>query len=211
MSGSPYNLGQAQVQISKGPVGERITFVQANPISFLQNIQSTTATYDVAVLSHCIWYFANPSVLRDTLELLAVHAKRVCVAEYALRASRPSMLSHVIAALAQAALEAHIPESTNNIRTVLSPDAIKVIAQPFGLEVQEESIIVPPDTMFDGKWETEAVLRNAFSEDAIKYAEDERARALLFALRDAVRANRDILNGKPVDTMDVWAVVFASM
>lgn len=185
-----------------------MTFVQADPIKFLQDIQSTTASYDVAVLSHCIWYFASPAVLFELLQLLAIHAKRICIAEYALSASRPSMIPHVIAAVAQASLEAHIPDSTNNIRTILSPDAIKEIASALGLKVLKETVVAPSAKLYDGRWETLAVLEKEFEDKVVKYVKDLRAQTAIIALRDSVKANKEILGGAEADTMDVWAVTF---
>ena len=205
--GSPYTLGQAQAHLSASIVGSRIRFVQAEPVAFLE---STKEHYTTAVLAHCIWYFASPKTLSDILATLATRADRICLAEYALTASDPRSFPHVLAALTQASLECRKAVSQSNIRTVLSPTAIREKAAEVGLELLKEKTITPVETMFDGIWEVGAVLSDRFVEEIKTHVHDERERAVIFASRDSVQANRDAVKarGEKLRTMDVWASVY---
>ncbi len=55
---APFTLAQAQGHLSSGPIGGRIAFHRADPVTFLKD--QADKTWDVAVLAHCIWYFNLP-------------------------------------------------------------------------------------------------------------------------------------------------------
>ncbi|OSX61947.1 hypothetical protein POSPLADRAFT_1142517 [Postia placenta MAD-698-R-SB12] len=207
--GSPYTLGQAQAHLRASPVGKRIDFVQADPREFLRG---TTDKYTTAVLAQCIWYFSSPQTLSAILAALAPRVKRICLSEYALTASDPRAAPHVLAALTQASLECRKPTSESNIRTVLSPAALKAAASTAGLTLLKEETVVPPEGMLDGRWEVGAVLADDFETEVQESIQDERERAVVFAMRDAVRAARDALTVKEerVHTMDIWIATYAT-
>jgi hypothetical protein len=201
-SGAPWNLQQAHAHLKASPVGHRITFHQRDTLDFLA---STDTVYDVAVLAHCIWYFANPTTVIDTLKALSTRAKRICVAEYTLAPSDISTVPHVLAALAHASLECRKPQSEANIRTLLSPKRIKEKATSAGLSIVDEGTLKAPATMFDGKWEVGEVLGKEFLHDLDK-VENERERAVVEALIDATRFSKESVT--KVTTMDIWYAVF---
>ena len=207
--GSPYTLAQAQAHLKASVVGNRITFCRADPLAFLAQADQV---YDVAVLAHCIWYFASPSVLLTTLRALSSRTKRICLAEYALTASDPSMFPHVLAALTQASLECRKPDSEANIRTVVSPARIKEIAAEAELVLLGEYVLKPLAKMYDGRWEVGMVLGKGFKQE-LALVKDERDRAVIEALRDATLASRESLTlaGVNVTTMDVWSGVFTEL
>ena len=68
------------------------------------------------------------------------------------------------------------------------------------------TVVSTPEGMFDGRWEVGAVLDEAFAEQIRDYVPDERQKAVVFALRDAVKASKHDLTvqGVPLRTMDVW-------
>lgn len=204
--GNPYTLGQAQAHLKASPLGDRITFVQADPISFLK---SSTSRFTTAVLSQCIWYFSSPNVLRDILRELAPRVDRICIAEYALTASDPRCVPHLLAALTQAALECRKSVSESNIRTVLSPEAIDAHAKDVGLVQERETTFLPNEGMYDGRWEVSAVLADDFLESINKEVKDEREKAVVIAMRDSVKASKAAMaEPKIVHTMDVWGAVY---
>ncbi|KAI0916329.1 hypothetical protein AcV5_003296 [Taiwanofungus camphoratus] len=205
--GLPFTLGQAQAHLRSSPVGSRIHFVQADPLDFLKN---NLGNYTTAVLAHSIWYFSSPSTFSTILVALASRVQRICVAEWALTASDPRAVPHVLAALAQASLECRKPTSTGNIRTVLSPAALRDAASIAGLKLWKEDIIPSPEGMFDGLWEVSAVLSNSFEEDIVEYVQDVRERAAVFAMRDGVKTAEKVVKTKAerIRAMDVWVATY---
>ncbi|KAK0628259.1 hypothetical protein B0T17DRAFT_588446 [Bombardia bombarda] len=158
--GAPFTLGQAQAHLSAGPLGDRITFRQADPVSFLNDEARKDERWDAAVLAHCIWYFSSPSELSRILEALRGRVRAVCVAEYALKASVPAAVPHVLAALAQATLEAHKTSSHSNIQTPVGPRAIKASAARAGWKgVREEAVVEVESVVGDERVRT--MLRTA--------------------------------------------------
>ncbi|KAJ7473919.1 S-adenosyl-L-methionine-dependent methyltransferase [Mycena galericulata] len=206
--GSPQTLGEAQSSITAGPLGPRITWVQAEPLAFLA--AHPTARWDAIVLAHSLWYFATPALIADTLRALSAHTKRICVAEWSLECTPgSSALTHVLAVLAQGALECRKPASESNVRTVVSPAAIKRIAGSAGLVLLREARVLPGEGVHDGRWETHHAVRPQFSEEVEEFVTDEREKGMVYAMRDAVEANLARVGGMTgVGTMDGWAAIF---
>ncbi|KAK3694232.1 hypothetical protein B0T22DRAFT_374319 [Podospora appendiculata] len=196
--GSPFTLGEAQAHLLRGPLGARIAFHCADPVAFLQSSAADPAArWDVAVLAHCIWYFASAEVLAGVLGALRGRVDVVCVAEYALRASEPAAVPHVLAALAATGGS----DSTANIRTPLSPRAVKAVAARAGWRLQGEDMVVPDAALSDGFWEAAAVV----ADDIEAEGTGEFERVGMAAARDATVAAVELVGGvKNVRTMDVW-------
>ncbi|KAK4187237.1 putative SAM-dependent methyltransferase [Podospora australis] len=204
--GAPFTLAQAHAHLVSSPeIGNLITFHQADPIKFLVS-QPREKKWDVAVLAHCIWYFPDPSALHDMLLTLCGKVKRVCIAEYALGASQPEAVPHVLAALATAGLEANRQgPSTANIQRLVSPEHIKQAAKTAGWRVEKEGLVVPEKELADGFWETSTVVSESFWEDIEQGVESERVKAMLRAARDAtISAVEKVGNVQDTRTMDVW-------
>ncbi|EJT97267.1 hypothetical protein DACRYDRAFT_25090 [Dacryopinax primogenitus] len=203
--GAPFTIGDAQAHLSSGPLGAHITWVQSSPIDYL----SSSSQFDTAVLAHCLWYFSSPSLLLSTLRALRARCTNLCIGEWSLSASLKEGQAHVFAALTQAALECRKPSSESNVRTVLSPSAIKTLAQEAGWSLESERSITPELRLLDGRWEVGDVLDPAFEEEVKENVQDERERGVIFALRDATQAAVDRVEGmKGVGCMEVWVAVF---
>jgi hypothetical protein len=204
--GSPYTLAACQSHLSSGVLGSRITWVEADPVLFLES--HPEEKYDFVVFVHCIWYFASPTTLEATFRALRSHATHVIIAEWALSASSPNATPHVLAAFAQASLHNQQP-STGNIRTLLSPEAIKNLGMRCGLAMLEEHTIIPAPDLQDARWEVSEVTSEEFSK-RLKAVEVEQDRCLLYALRDAVVSSMGNLTvkGERVHGMDVWTGIF---
>lgn len=187
-----------------------MTFVQADPIVHLG---SSSDEYDAAVICHCTWYFSSPSYLERLLVALSGRVKRICIAEWALTASNAFGIPHLIAALTQASLECRKPDSTSNIRTVLSPAAIHQLALSAGLTQVTERTFVPHDGLLDGSWEVATVLDDKFAMETDEYVKDEREKSVVLALRDSVRANADAIKGRQnrLESMDVWTAEYVRL
>lgn len=199
--GSPFTLSQAQAIISDGPMGSRITWHNAQPSDFLA---ASDRKWDYVVFSHCIWYFDNREVLAKMLRDLKGRAGSVLVAEYALKATERDAEPHLLAAIARASLEAHDPNSSANIRCLLSPAGIKAVAEAAGWKVGDESNIVPSVGLLDGGWETGDVRSKDFLESVEKNISSPRVKEMLVSSRETVVAAFEALQGRKVRTMDVW-------
>lgn len=213
--GAPITLAQAHANVSASAVGDRITWhTDTDPVAFLK--AAGDQKWDVAVLAHCVWYFREADMLKRLLVALRSRVPRVCVAEYALAASEPAALPHVLAALARGALEAHRKTSEENIQTLVSPAGIKeVVSNSYdtGLpwEVKSEAVLVPEKGLRDGFWEVQTVVAERFVTSLEKAVQDPRVRSMLKASRDATISAVDFIGGKKyVRTMDVWAAVLES-
>ncbi|KAJ7627475.1 SAM-dependent methyltransferase-like protein [Roridomyces roridus] len=174
--------------ISSGPFGARISFIHASPLTFLAD--NPTKRWDAVILSHCLWYFSSPSLITDTLRTLAGHTKAICIAEWSLESGgRAEALPHVLAVLAQGAI------------VQLAADAGLRVA------VDSEARVVPGVDVHDGRWEAGHVLSEAFALEVEEFVGDEREKGVVYALRDAVRANAPS-GVKSVRSMDGWVAVF---
>ncbi|KAJ7057106.1 putative SAM-dependent methyltransferase [Mycena amicta] len=205
--GSPKTLGEAHDTISAGPLGSRISWIQAEPLEFLS--ANGDAQYDVAVLAHSLWYFASPALISETLRVLATRARKVCIAEWSLSGATGNGTTHILSVLTQAAMECRKPSSKSNIRTVVSPARIKELAAETGLTLLEEAVITPGEGVYDARWETHHVLQSQFADEVEEMVKDGREKGVIYAMRDAVRASLDGVGGmKKVDCMDAWAGIF---
>ncbi|MCJ1420209.1 hypothetical protein MMC32_006566 [Xylographa parallela] len=207
--GSPWTVGQAQAHIAAGPLGARISFIQADPLTHLA---ATTTVYDYAVLVHSLWYFAAPARIAALFAALApkTRAKRVLIAEWALEATLPAQVPHVLAALARANLEVHNPASEANIRTAASPEWLKGCWEGLGVRVRSEEMVLPPEGLQDGVWEVGTVVAEGFAEDVARYCGDGEQAVAVLGIRDAVVA---AVKGLPagvdgVRSMQVWVAEF---
>ncbi|KAF2823648.1 SAM-dependent methyltransferase [Ophiobolus disseminans] len=215
--GSPYTLGQAQGHISHGPLGRRITWIQQSPLDYLSSLSSTsslpahdTKTFDAIVLAHSLWYFSSPSLILSTFRAIKQHSKRLILAEWSLAATHLSAQPHVLAALAQAALECRKSKSESNVRTVLAPKRLTELALAAGWQLESETRVPSGEGLLDGQWEVAACLAASFEKEVEQQVSDKRERGVVLALRDACEASLEGVQGgqKEVMAMDVWTANF---
>ncbi|KAK4222338.1 hypothetical protein QBC38DRAFT_490176 [Podospora fimiseda] len=222
--GAPFTLAQAQNHLTSSPTSPQhikngITFhLQTDLFSLLQ--KNPNAKWDTAVLVHSIWYLDEPEkTLSQILKALKGKVKRICVAEYALQASNPKAVPHVLAAVTRGMLEAHkeIGTSESNIRGVISPRGIINHFEHAGggkWRLERQAVVVPIDALSDGSWETDSVLEIGFLKSVEDEVRDERVKTVLRSSRDAVERAVVKLGGgnervkQRVQTMDVWVGVF---
>ncbi|KAF5621121.1 SAM-dependent methyltransferase [Fusarium tjaetaba] len=201
--GAPYTLGQAQEHIAQGALGGRVKFWQAQLEDFLK--ETGDKKWDYAVFVHCLWYLDAPETLTRMLKALRGRVDRVCIAEYAMKASEPAAVPHLLAAMTRATFEAQRPESEANIRCLLSPPDIKNIAEDAGWKIERETDIIPHAGLQDGGWEVGDVRSMSFLDDIQQYVTDRKVRMVVKSGREAVIRAVEGLDGKRVQTMDVWA------
>lgn len=207
--GSPFTLAQAQSHISLSEIGNRVTWHRALPEEFLAG--QGEKTWDVAVLTHCIWYFQSPGVLESILRALKGRVQKVCIAEYALRATEAKALPHVLATLTRGVLEAHKAVSSENIQTPLSPDGIMEVTRRVGWSLDAETFVVPGDGLLDGKWEVGTIVSKEFLREIEESIVDNRVKVVINSSRASVLAAVEAAGGvQQVRTMDVWTGTFSS-
>ncbi|KAF2648350.1 hypothetical protein K491DRAFT_642661 [Lophiostoma macrostomum CBS 122681] len=220
--GAPYTLGQTQEHISQGPLGQRIAWIQQSPLEYLASLapasltsppsapSSDTNAFDATVLAHCLWYFLSPSLIVSTFRALKQHSKRLHLAEWSLVATHPSAQPHVLAALAQAALECHKPISDSNIRTVLGPNRLTELALAAGWQLESDTSVQCGEGLSDGQWEVYACLSTSFEREVEEHVSNERERGVVLAFRDACEASLKVVPGgsRGVRAMDVWVATF---
>ncbi|KAF5972428.1 SAM-dependent methyltransferase [Fusarium coicis] len=205
--GAPYTLGQAQEHIARGALGGRVKFWQAQLEDFLN--KTGDKKWDYAVLVHCLWYLDAPETLTRMLKALKGRVNRVCIAEYAMKASERTAIPHVLAALTRATLEAQRPDSEANIRCLFSPNEIKNIAENSGWIVERETEIVPQEGLQDGGWEVGDVKSKSFLDDIEQHVADIKMKIVVRSGREGVLRAVEGLNGRKVQTMDVWAAMLS--
>ncbi|CZT17889.1 uncharacterized protein RCC_03726 [Ramularia collo-cygni] len=195
--GAPFTLGQAQDQISRSAqVGEKITWVQSDPIQYIQ--RTSELLPDFAVLAHSLFYLESEQYFVELLRALAVVARRhgdgkamkVLIAEWGMRASNSAADAHVLAVKAQAAN----PITDGNVRTVITPADIQRLASEAGLKIEREVWLACPDVE-DGQWEVGSVKTMEY--DGVAG----------FQIRAMERAVAE-LGDRKIASMDVWTGVF---
>ena len=204
--GSPETLGQAQARLSRTEIGPQISWHQASPVDFLAS--SKAGKYDTAILCHCIWYFDSSAELSNVLRALRGKTDRLCIAEWSMSATAPEAVPHVLSALARASLEAHRPDSAQNIRTALAPEGIRAIAQDAGWKLVNEKMITPDAALQDGGWETGTVVKETFLTEIEQGVKEDRIKVALKSMRVAAIEAVKKLGGAKVQAMDAWVAVF---
>ncbi|KJZ73902.1 hypothetical protein HIM_06795 [Hirsutella minnesotensis 3608] len=205
--GAPVTLAQAQAHLSAGPMGSRIEWHHGETADLLARCPDKS--WDFAVLAHSIWYFSSPETLSNLLLSLKGRVGAVLVAEYALTATHPHALPHVLAAIARGSLEAHNTTSEANIRSLLSPHSIRDVSETSGWKLDSDAILTPNEALLDGSWETSAVLSKDFDESIEAGIGNVNIKAVLRSSREAVIGAVRLLKGSKVRTMDVWVARFS--
>ncbi|KAJ3562562.1 hypothetical protein NPX13_g8526 [Xylaria arbuscula] len=147
----------------------------------------------------------------EILTSLRGRAKRVCIAEYALHATQKSAQPHVLAVLARGVLESCKDDSLENVRSPMSPSAIKKIANKSDWECAQETSVVPELGLLDGSWEVWSITSDSFLGEVEKAVSNERLKTVILSARDAVVSAVGALEGGKVGTMDVWVATFSPL
>lgn len=201
--GSPYTLEQAQGHLSKQPaLSDHLEFVLGKTGPETLGSQK----YDTVLLSHSLWYFPSAEVLRDTFKAIKqAGVKHLLLAEWAMTASHPNALPHLLAAL----LQGQSPIDGGNVQTPISPDQLKKLAAEAGWSVQRELTFLPAEKLQDGGWEiymardaADAAAKLETSGDRVKEKMVQSVQATRYALEEAAKRY-----GKQTRSMDVWTAV----
>lgn len=145
--GAPVTVGEATEYISRSPIGNRITFSFETDVSE----EEFTGSYDVAVLSHSLFYFSSVKELANMLAKLRMLAGRICVSDWDLEPSSFSQMAHAQAILLQG-LYAHFNPTDANVRTIITKRIVQNIFTETGWELVSTDS-VPAAELDDVRWE----------------------------------------------------------
>jgi len=145
--GAPINLGEATEYISLSPIGKRITFDFETDVT----ADSFTGTYDVAVLSHSLFYFSSLDELCAMFKKLRQLAGRICIADWDVYPDKPSQLAHAQAILIQG-LYAQFNQTDANIRTAITKQSVQQLLQQTGWQMEGFQSVSGED-LDDVRWE----------------------------------------------------------
>lgn len=195
--GSPETLREAQERVSKSEIGERIEWVQADPIEVLKR-DPNLHDVEYVVLAHSLLYMRSEEYVGELLRALrsapsisadTSSSPRLLIAEWGMKASGESARAHLLAVQAQAAQ----PLESGNVQLYLEPKVTTQIAKDAGWKEEKESWIESPD-LDDGTWEVAAARSLSVANDthgaARKHLEE-----------------MDRVASEPVRSMDVWTGV----
>ncbi|MFD1032356.1 class I SAM-dependent methyltransferase [Metaplanococcus flavidus] len=146
--GAPITLGEATETIAASPLGKRVTFKLETDLLDLQEEK-----FDVAILSHCSWYFRNPEELLSYLKKLRGMAQRICIAEWDFNFTRMGQRQH-FAATAILALYSEFVDNTGNIQHVYDSLQLKSMLEEAGWRVKRTAV-VDAGYLQDGAWEVD--------------------------------------------------------
>ncbi|EHK22051.1 uncharacterized protein TRIVIDRAFT_151270 [Trichoderma virens Gv29-8] len=204
--GAPITLAQGQTYISNSVVGDRITWRNAEPTEFLK--KNKDLNWDYVVMAECIWYYSYPNDLVKMLQALRERVTSFLVAEWALKATEPLAVPHLLAAITRASLEAHNPNSYHNIRCMLTPTNIKDIATATGWSFKEETTIVPNERHLDGYMEVQMIKMKEFDEDVDSLIKEDRLNIMLKASKEAMAYALEASGVVRARSMDAWLARF---
>lgn len=210
--GTP-DYASSQAHVLASVVGHQVSFVQADPIAYLSE-GAAGQTFDFIVFGYSIWYFSSPYILTRILQEAHQRARSVLVAEYGLLASLPAQIPHLLAALADNALESFRgEESKRNIRCALSPRQITGLAAEAGWALAKEENATPLPKQVDAKMEVRMVVKSrmfrADLDDVVAHM-DSKIGIMLHSMIDSVAASVKNLEGglDNARNMDVWIARF---
>lgn len=145
--GSPLTLKQATDYILKSKVGSRINFqFETNVVS-----DNFTGEYDVAILSHSLFYFSSDEEILSLFTKLRKICTRICVADWDLDFTTPSQSTHAQAILLQV-LFAKYNDTNHNIQTLITKEIISNLLIQAGWTISDKMTVDAKD-LDDSKWE----------------------------------------------------------
>ncbi|MFA1712362.1 cyclopropane-fatty-acyl-phospholipid synthase family protein [Peribacillus frigoritolerans] len=145
--GAPLTLGQATERIKKSSLGERIDFHFEMDFEFFES----PIPFDVAVLSHCSWYFKQPEDLLNYFKKIRGLAKQICFAEWDIDFTCLSQRSH-FCAVSILALYSNFVKNEGNIQNLFHKTQIHQLLQQANFEVVKQ-LTVDATSVQDGQWE----------------------------------------------------------
>lgn len=160
--GSPITLGESAEKLRQSRLGSRIK-IEFNKDILSPDVNYPENSFDYIVFSHCSWYLPSRDDLLSILKKVGSWGKSLCFAEWSTDISSIEQYPHLLAVLIQAQYEAYKQGSESNIRTLFTPQDIRIIVEEAGWSNIEDTTINSPDLQ-DGKWEIDMVLGGIYEE-----------------------------------------------
>ncbi len=205
--GSPYTIKQAQDHLmQQGELANHLSFILGKTGPDVLKGQY----FDTVVMSHSLWYLSSAMDVIVTLkQIREAGVKRLLLAEWALTASHPDSLPHLLAVL----IQGQSPLKGGNVQTPQSPEQIKACARRAGWKVKRELTFAPAEKLQDGGWEV-YMAREAIKQvesltggdtgkpGSAKRRQIQSVLATKYALEEAAQRC-----GSKTRSMDVWTAV----
>ena len=220
--GAPFTVSESHQYIAKTALGPRITFIQSDGPSLLQQLPThgpPSTPYDAAVICHSLWYFpSRQSVTSLFRALAAASIPRVYVAEYTFEPSHASQQAHVLAARAKTLLascraprDAYHELLAPNVRAgTMDQASILDVVRDAGFKVRRKGCITPEVGFLEGYFEARNVVGETFRKTVADERLGEEQEAEILGLAERVRVEMDGLSREGVQTvraMDSWWAV----
>jgi ubiquinone/menaquinone biosynthesis C-methylase UbiE len=158
--GSPLTLKQATNIIKKSTLGKRTTF------EFEMDFDNFVSEnkFDVAVLSHCSWYFRQPEDLLRYFKKLQTMTRKICFAEWDFDFTSLHQRSHFCAA-SILALYSNFVNNEGNIQNLFHKNQIQQLLKEAGFQIEKHTT-VDAAYLQDGQWEQSYAnsIRHEFSQ-----------------------------------------------
>jgi ubiquinone/menaquinone biosynthesis C-methylase UbiE len=145
--GAPLTLGQATERIKKTILRDRINFHFEMDFNKFESDE----LFDMAVLSHCSWYFKHPDDLLRYFKKLRTMSKCICFAEWDLDFTCIKQRAHFCAA-SILALYSNYVNNDGNIRNLFHKIHIQQMLEDAGFTIEKVST-VDATYLQDGQWE----------------------------------------------------------
>lgn len=152
--GTPTTLSQAHATLDSSPVGKQIDFHTSTDL-LEHRWDFPVHHFDLVVFSHCSWYMDSPKLLQQLLARVRPWSKRLGFAEWDPMPENVHQMPHLMAALLQAHVRSHWPESgMGNVSSLVTPDHARSMAERSGWRVSKEQTTGSSVALEDGRsWE----------------------------------------------------------
>ncbi|GAA0343534.1 hypothetical protein GCM10008967_37490 [Bacillus carboniphilus] len=145
--GAPLTLGQATERIKKSILGDRVNFHFETDLNKFESAEP----FDMAVLSHCSWYFKHPDELLSYFKKLRTMVNQLCFAEWDLDFTSIKQRAH-FCAVSILALYSNYVNNDGNIQNLFYKTHIQQLLEEAGFKIAKASI-VDATYLQDGQWE----------------------------------------------------------
>lgn len=201
--GSPITVGAAADYLQASSLGQQILMeYEVDVLS--PETHFPEKSFDIIVLSHCSWYLKSSAELKEILTKARKWGKRLCFAEWDPRIKTIEQLPHLLATLLQAQYEAYKENSSANIRTLITPNDVKTIAQEAGWTITDEQSIFSPDLQ-DGRWEVEMTLKDSPAQIAKLNQLPAKLKSLIYSELDLLEESAQTQTVTPMFTFAFMA------
>jgi SAM-dependent methyltransferase len=157
--GAPVTIGDSADFLLSSPLGPRISFHLGCDL-FGGEIAFAEDAFDYVVFAHCSWYFDSTDLLKRTLIRTRPWARRLCLSEWDLVPREPGQLAHALAVLIQGQVEAFRRDSSSNIRSPATKEALQGLIRDSGWE-ELQAATIDSSELQDAQWEIEECQRSA--------------------------------------------------